>query len=106
MERQAVRQKQRSITMTIIIVTLSFILFTGWDALVDFFIQDLLATYNGNLIIALADTLCFSFHGLNLFSLLATNKKFSKQFNYLFKPNMKINIIKIFMRAKAKLTIY
>lgn len=82
--RQAI--KQRSITITIIIITLSFVLFTGTGAVVNFFIHDLVKTYTGNVIITLGDTLCFMFHGLNIISLLATNIKFRKEFKTLFKP--------------------
>ena len=73
-------RRQRSMTITIVIITLLFILFTGTGAVVNFFIGDLLQTYSGMLIITLGDTLCFTFHAMNIFSLLAANKKFRQEF--------------------------
>jgi hypothetical protein len=73
-------RRQKSVTITIIIITLSFILFTGLGAVVNFFINNLVNSYTGNVIIVLGDTLCFTFHGLNIVSLLVTNKRFRQEF--------------------------
>ena len=77
-------RKHRSITITIISVTLLFIVLTGTGAVVNFFIADLIQTYTGNVVIVLGDTLCFSFHSLNIISLLITNKRFRDEFRCIF----------------------
>lgn len=78
------QRRQKSVTITIMITTLSFILFTGSGAVVNFYYPKLVLTYDGNVIIAFADSLCFIFHALNLISLLATNRLFRREFLGLF----------------------
>ena len=73
-------KRQRSMTITIVVITLLFILFTGTGAVVNFFLGDLLQSYSGLVIITLGDTLCFTFHAMNIFSLLVANKKFRQEF--------------------------
>ena len=73
-------KRQKSITVTIIAITLLFVVFTGVGTIVNLFIDQLLQTDWGKLLIVIADTICFTFHGLNIISLLVTNKLFRKEF--------------------------
>ena len=82
-ERQI--KKQRSMTITIVSITFLFILLTGTGAVVNFFIVELESTYTGYVIMSIGDLLCFSFHALNIISLLVTNKRFRLEFNSLLR---------------------
>ena len=73
-------RKQRALNLTIIAITLLFILLTGTGAVVNFFIAELEQTYTGNVIMALGDVVCFTFHALNIVSLLITNRRFRQEF--------------------------
>ena len=85
-------QKQRSVSIMVIVMTLMFIIFTGVGSVVNFFIPELIKSYTGNVIIVLGDTACFLFHGLNIITLFATNKKFRCEFKKIAQLRIRIDI--------------
>ena len=91
---EAKSQKQRSVSIMVIVMTLMFILFTGVGSVVNFFIPDLLTSYTGNVIIVLGDTACFLFHGLNILTLYVTNKRFRFEFNKLAQLRIRVETIR------------
>lgn len=66
--------------ITVIIMTLLFILFTGPGAVVSLFYNSLKRTYPGKVVLFFGDSLQFSYHALNFVIVLLTNKKFSNIF--------------------------
>lgn len=73
------QRKQKSLTLTIVFITIPFMLLTGFGSVVNFFMPELLPTYKGNVIIVIGDTLCALFHSLNILSLILTNKRFREE---------------------------
>ena len=84
-------KRQKAVTISIMVMTILFILVTGTGAVVNFFIQDLVQSYTGNVILVFGDLMCFSFHSLNILSLLLTYKRFRKEFLNLIDLNISIN---------------
>ena len=75
--RSSRAQKQKSLNMTVISLTLIFILMTSASAVCSIFFESWIKSYTGTIVITLSDSICFSYHGLNFVLLLFTNKKFA-----------------------------
>ena len=72
--------KQRSMNITILVLTILFVIFTGISTIVTIFYSLLMASYSGLVIAEIGDILGFSFHALNILSLMAMNKAFRHEF--------------------------
>lgn len=71
-------------TVTVLIMAISFILMTLPGAIVSgYFYLDLIVTNIGPLVIALCDNISFSYNGLSFFMLLLSNKQISNEFKLL-----------------------
>ncbi len=70
-------KKQKSLNLTVISLTLIFILMTSPSAICSIFFEIWMKTFMGRIVISLSDSICFSYHGLNFILLLLSNKKFA-----------------------------
>ena len=78
-------QKNEKISFLVLLVTTLFILLTMPMTIANgFFVDILFESEIGTTIVFYLDTLLFSFHSLNFFALLLTNKKFSKEAKTFF----------------------
>ena len=80
-------KKMKSITVTIVTVTFLFLFMTGVGTIVNLFLANAFGNDIGYLIILLSDVLCFSFHGLNIITLVVTNNKFREELFGLLRFN-------------------
>ena len=71
--------KVKSVTITVLVVTLQFLFMTGVGTFVNLFMLSLVGSDVGYLIIVLSDSLCFSFHGLSIVTLILTNRRFRSE---------------------------
>ena len=69
----------KSLTTTVMSITLLFIVMTSPTSLAAFYYNQLLDTYAGILVLNFLNSLCFTYHSLNICILLVTNKKFSSE---------------------------
>ena len=94
-------KKQISISITVISITVFFILFTSPGAVTSVYFSILIQTFAGKIVILLCDGLSFSYHALNILILCFTNKRFYTQLKCLFleeksnqaKKNFKTNTV-------------
>ena len=69
----------KSLTTTVMSITLLFIVMTSPVSVASFFYNDLVETYAGLMVLNFLNSLCFTYHSLNICILLVTNKKFSSE---------------------------
>lgn len=78
------KSRKIQMTVTVLIMAISFILMTLPGAIVSgYFYLDLIVTNIGPLVIALCDNISFSYNGLSFFMLLLSNKQISNEFKLL-----------------------
>jgi hypothetical protein len=70
------RAKFKSMTRTVMSITIIFIVMTSPISVASIFYNELVLTYLGLICLDLLNSLCFTYHALNIFILLFTNKKF------------------------------
>jgi multisubunit Na+/H+ antiporter MnhB subunit len=68
-----------NINLSVIIITVMFIVFTCPSAIASQYYNVLVATIRGRVILYACDCFAFSFHALNILILLATNKQFVRK---------------------------
>lgn len=74
------KNEKLTISLQILIVNNFFIILTAPKTISSaFFLNDLLKTEEGLTLLFYFDSILFSFHGLNFFALILTNKQFSKE---------------------------
>ena len=76
-------RKQFEINVTIIVITILFILFTSPGAVISQFYSVLISSDIGNIIIYVGDCFTFSFHAYTIIIFRVTNKEFSRKLKYL-----------------------
>ena len=74
------KRSQLSMNMSVVIMTLFFIVFTCPGAVCSQFYNVLVTTHTGNIILFVSDCFAFSYHALNTIILCATNKDFMRKF--------------------------
>ena len=79
-----ISKNQRAINITLIIMTLLFILLTGPNAVCSMLFSQIMKLPNGELIIILLDCITFSYHALNILVLCLSNKEFLRQLKKSF----------------------
>ena len=72
-------KKQKSLNITVISLTLIFIVMTSPSALCSIYFEKWIGTQLGAVFITLSDCICFSYHGLNFALLFVSNKKFLRE---------------------------
>lgn len=83
-------KKKIQMTMTITILTLLFIIFTLPGAIISgYYFSKLIRSKFGEIILLICDNLTFSYHSFSLLILLASNKKFYKEFKLMFRVRNK-----------------
>ena len=75
---------QLSINLSVVVMTLLFILFTSPGAVCSQFYNSLVRTYTGNIVLFASDCFAFSYHGLNIVILYTFNKQFRRKFKETF----------------------
>ncbi len=73
------KRKEISINLTIILMTILFILFTSPSAICSQFYGQLISSYNGTIILYVSDCIAFSYHALNIIILCLVNKSFLRR---------------------------
>ena len=73
------KRKEISINLTIILMTILFILFTSPSAICSQFYGKLIKSYNGTIILYVSDCIAFSYHALNIIILCLVNKSFLRR---------------------------
>ena len=74
------RRSQLSMNVSVVIMTILFIVFTCPGAVCSQFYNVLVTTHTGNIILFVSDCFAFSYHALNTIVLCATNKDFMRKF--------------------------
>ncbi len=74
------KKSQLSMSLSVVIMTLLFIVFTSPSAICSQFIETLMASYRGQVILFGFGCFSFSYHAFNLIILCAFNKHFFKMF--------------------------
>ena len=74
------KNKHKSMTITILILTILFVVFTGISTVVTLLYSVLMSSYTGLVIAEIGDILGFSFHALNILTLLVSNRAFRHEF--------------------------
>ena len=77
--------KKKSLTYTVLIITVLFILLTLPDNILSLILTVLLAEDYGIALLYSCDCLAFSYHGLHFLILVLSNKKFSSEFKVIFR---------------------
>lgn len=106
------KAKRKAISLSVIALTIAFILFTFPSAItVGYFLKDLLATRNGTIIFVSTSCLSTTYHSLNFIVLLLCNKQFMKELKLmLFKckrnsrkitPDRKITIKTVVLEQQS-----
>ena len=72
-------RSKRNINISIIVITVLFIVFTCTSAIASQYYNILVRTTNGLIILYAADCVAFSFHALNIIILWSTNKQFVRK---------------------------
>ena len=72
-------KKQLQINLSVIIMTLLFIVFTCPSAIASQYYNVLVTSFNGNIILFSMDCFAFSYHALNIIILCFTNKQFTRK---------------------------
>ena len=83
-KNSAIKKNQLSINMSVIVLTLLFIVFTSPSAVCSQFYNTLVTTYIGNIILFASDCFAFSYHALNIIILCAANKQFFRNLKETF----------------------
>ena len=81
----AQKKKNAKMNLTVIIITLLFIVMTLPSALVSIYYNDLVITYTGLAWAIFGNSIGFSYHGFSFFILYSTNSRFRDEFKGLFK---------------------
>ena len=71
--------QQMSINITILVITILFIVFTFPGAVISQFYSALVVSENGNIVIYVGDCFTFSYHAFTIIILSFTNKEFSRK---------------------------
>ncbi len=77
------RAKFKSMTRTVMSITFIFIIMTSPISIASIFYNELVLTYSGLICLDLLNSLCFTYHALNIFILVFTNKKFVTELKQL-----------------------
>ena len=92
------KKNQISISISVISLTLLFILFTCPSAIATQYYDMLIVSFDGKVILFSADCFAFSYHALNIIILVLFNKQFMRKFKEMFgfgkdrvQPNVKGN---------------
>lgn len=81
--RKKFSERKKLISLSILVVTCSFVLTTTPSAIImGFFVQDLYKTKTGKLIVWIFDALLFSYHSFKFEIILIFNYQFNKEFSY------------------------
>jgi hypothetical protein len=83
-QNSVIKENQLSITFSIILLTILFIVFTSPSAVSSQFYNILLTTYTGNIILFACDCFAFSYHALNIIILCLSNKQFLRKLTEAF----------------------
>jgi hypothetical protein len=78
-ENSNISKNQVSINVSVILMTLLFIVFTCPSAIASQYYQVLVMSFTGNILLSGADCLAFSFHAFNIFILGLSNKEFLRR---------------------------
>jgi hypothetical protein len=70
---------QLQINLSVIIMTILFIVFTCPSAIASQYYNVLVTSFNGNIILFSMDCFAFSYHALNIIILCFTNKQFTRK---------------------------
>jgi len=77
---QQQKGNKRSLTALTLVTTLSFIVLTAPNAVVNgFYLHDLFKTKFGTMLVFLIDSILFTYHGFNFLTLMLTNRRFMNQ---------------------------
>jgi hypothetical protein len=88
---QTTNEKKKSLTFTVLILTVFFIFFTLMDNILNaFFLPTILPEDYGYNLLFFADSLAFSYHSLHFLILLITNRKFYAQFKLMFNSSNRV----------------
>ena len=89
------KKRQASVTITIIAMTLIFILLTMPATLVAAYYNELVTSYKGQVLLVAGDSCGFSYHALSIIILSVTNKRFFRKLKGIFytKPEIHLNTI-------------
>ena len=83
-ENSVIKKNQLSINLSIILMTILFVVFTSPSALSSQFYNILVTTYTGNVILFASDCLAFSYHALCIIILCLSNKQFLRKLKEAF----------------------
>jgi len=83
-QNSIIKKNQLSINLSIILLTLLFILFTSPSAVSSQFYNILVTTTTGNIILFACDCFAFSYHALNIIILCLSNKQFLRKLKEAF----------------------
>ena len=83
-QNSVIKENQLSITFSIILLTILFIVFTSPSAVSSQFYNILSTTYTGNIILFACDCFAFSYHALNIIILCLSNKQFLRKLREAF----------------------
>ena len=83
------KKSQLSINISVIIMTILFIVFTCASAVASHYYDQLVQSFNGNIILFSADSFAFTYHSLNILIVLFSNKQFRIKFKETF--GLKVN---------------
>ena len=78
------KKNKLSINVSMMFMTLLFVLFTCPSAICSQFYNKLILTYNDSVILYASDCFGFSYHALNIIILCAFNKQFCSKFKEIF----------------------
>ena len=79
------KKNQLSINVSVIVMTLLFIVFTCPSAIVSHFYNTLIASYNGKVIMFTCGNIALSYHALNIVIMCVMNKFFFRKLKEAFK---------------------
>lgn len=72
-------QRQRSMNITVMLITLLFIAMTCPSAVVSIYYNDLIISDTGFILILIGNGIGFGYHGFNFFALVFSNSKFKTE---------------------------
>lgn len=94
--------RKKSLTYTILTITVMFLILTLADNILNaFFLPIILVEDYGYNLLFFADSLAFTYHGLQFIILLVTNKKFKSEFNLMMKCSNKVENLSTNMGAMS-----
>lgn len=85
-ENSQISKRQISISLSVILITFLFIVFTCPSAIASQYYNVLVMSFNGNIFLSAADCLAFTFHAFNILILCASNKEFVRRLRQMLNP--------------------